>query len=138
MVVVEEMDRAGTAVTGMLLADLAVGMARAVKGRTEDLETMEDRKEAMVDHKEAMEEPKEAMEDHKEAMGARMETLDQEIVEDLKTVLDQETTEARIATLVQEALVQEATEARTATQALTMGLANRTQELSHKSTYTRR
>ena len=131
MVVVEEMDRAGTAVTGMLLADLAVGMARAVKGRTEDLETMEDRKEAMVDHKEAME-------DHKEAMGARMETLDQEIVEDLKTVLDQETTEARIATLVQEALVQEATEARTATQALTVGLANRTQELSHKSTYTRR
>jgi hypothetical protein len=117
MVVVEEMDRAGTAVTGMLLADLAVGMARAVKGRTEDLETMEDRKEAM---------------------GARTETLDQEIMGDLKTALDQETTEARTATLVQEALVQEATEARTATQALTVGLANRTQELSHKSTYTRR
>lgn len=124
VVVVEEMDRAGTAVTGMLLADLAVGMARAVKGRMEILETMEDRKEIT--------------EDLKEAMGTRTETLIQEIMEDLETVLDQETTEARIATLVQEALVQEATEARTATQALTMGLANRTQELSHKSTYTRR
>lgn len=124
VVVVEEMDRAGTAVTGMLLADLAVGMARAVKGRMEILETMEDRKEIT--------------EDLKEAMGTRTETLIQEIMEDLETVLDQETTEARIATLVQEALVQEAREARTATQALTMGLANRTQELSHKSTYTRR
>jgi hypothetical protein len=104
---VRMMDRAGTAATGTLLVGLAVGMARVVKDRMEGLGTMEDRKETT--------------EDRKEVMGARTETLDQGTMEDPKTVLDQE-----------------ATEARTATQAPTMGLANRTQAVSHKSTYTQR
>ena len=142
MVVVEEMDRAGTAVTGMLLADLAVGMARAVKGRVEALGTMEDRKVDL---------DQETMEDHKEAMEAQTGTLDQEITEARTRTLDREAMENRTATQVQATMEdrtatpdQEAMEDRAATpdkeatEALTMVLANRTQAVSHKSTCTRR
>jgi hypothetical protein len=116
MVVVEEMDRAvmdprqvrmgvraRMAVTGILLVDLAVGMARVVKGRMEALETMEDHKETMKGRMGTL--GQETMEDLKMV-------LDQETMEDHKKILDQETTEARAETPVQEA-----TEAQTATQA---------------------
>jgi hypothetical protein len=109
---VRMMDRAGTAVTEMLLAGLAVGMTRAVKGRMEGLETVEDRKEAMED---------------------RTGTLDQEVTEVRAEIPVQEAMETRTRTLDQGA-----TEARMETHALTMGLVNRTQAVSHKSTYTRR
>ena len=111
------MEEMGRAAMGILLVDLMVEVARAVKARMEALATMEDRKAA----------------------------LDQEATEVQTATPAQETTDNRMDILAQEAmedqmktLVQEVTEDRKKAQAPIMDLASRTQALSHKSTCTQR
>lgn len=126
VVVVGEMDRV---MMGILLVDLMVGTAKAVKGRMETLGTMEDRKAALV--QEATEARMETL--AQEARGNRTKILDQEAMGDRTATPAQEATEAQTATPAQETM-----EDRKTAQAPITGLASRIQALSRKSTCTRR
>jgi hypothetical protein len=122
MVVTGDLDRA---VMEILPVDLMMEMAR-IKDRVRALETMKDLDRAVTEIL-----PVDLMVKMARVLKDRTEAL--ETMADRKTALDREAMEARMGTRDRET-----TEDHKTVQAPTMGLASRTQALSHKSTCTQR